>query len=305
MAGTEFQNFPEFPSDDPNVLNRGDVLALERTGDMKNIKYEGLARNIRDTFDIRPYDAHQTESGTGNGTPVYNGNYFSYLGLIKLQDNQKKEYVHGRLVGARSSFARGGSIRFYAENDPYNNVGKDPSECRGFVEAMQGNVGNARLVQFEAEPRDWSQWSRYYQGDVVYDPSPNNLYVADEDIFTSGTRPSNSSKWSYYSDQNETWPWVAVEYIGGGSTINQQERLVVKTISDSGSDLHYPMGIRHWKIDQSTKQKFQGAIADKTVEARMQTHYDDPNAWAMRNVKSGTSPPNGSDGKNGDIYIEV
>lgn len=306
MAGTEFQNFPNLPSDDPTALFRGDVLALERTGDMRNIKYEGLARNIRDTFDVRHFDFHMTEAGTGNGTPVYDGNYFSYLGLIKLQDADKKEFVHGRLVGARSTFARGGGIRFYAENNPWdNNDGTDPAGCRGFVESMKGVVASARLVQFEAKPRDWQQWSRYYQGDVVYDPSPNNLYVADEDIFTSGTRPSNSSKWSYYSNQNETWPWIAVEYIGGGSTINQQERLVVKTISDSGSGLHYPHGIRHWKIDQSTKQAFQGHIGDKKVEARMQTYYDNEDVWAMRNIKSGTSPPNGSDGKDGDIYIEV
>jgi len=57
------------------------------------------------------------------------------------------------MLGARSSYAQGGEIKFYAENDPYND-GTNPSFASAYVRSTKGEDG-ARLVEFDYNYDRW------------------------------------------------------------------------------------------------------------------------------------------------------
>jgi hypothetical protein len=93
--------------------------------------------------------------GSDGAGGVYTDGYREYIGLIRLTDANDKEWIVGEVSGARGSFERGGAVRFYAENDPYDsNDGTDPSGTSAYVRSEEGG-GGARLVEFEANGYTW------------------------------------------------------------------------------------------------------------------------------------------------------
>jgi len=106
---------------------------------------------IRDwTFESFPsLETGQTNTGSG----VYFSGRRTYIGLIPLINSGDKEFIFGQVSGARGSFARGGKIEFYAENDPFND-GLDITLTTGYVKTIKG-LGTARLVEFDYNSHTW------------------------------------------------------------------------------------------------------------------------------------------------------
>lgn len=93
-------------------------------------------------------------NGDPNGNGVYYNGYRSYVGIIRLKNTNSKEFVSGRISGARNSFARGGYIEIQAENDPYQGDGKLPDQTRAYVKSVK-NPAESRLVEFDYDGDTW------------------------------------------------------------------------------------------------------------------------------------------------------
>jgi len=141
----------ELPSHDGSVLDGSEIVAVYEDDEstVKGVTIDQLSNNRKIGF-----EEFGSLSGDDAGSGVYMGGFRSYIGLIPLVNANDKEFVLGRISGARNSFSNGGELRIYAENYPHSGNGLAVNSTSATVRSIEGG-GEGRLVYFDHDGYTW------------------------------------------------------------------------------------------------------------------------------------------------------
>jgi hypothetical protein len=148
-----FENAPynSLPSYDGDVLDGSEIVAVYEDDEstVEGVTIDQLSNNRKIGF-----EEFESLGGDDTGSGVYTSGFRSYIGLIPLVNANDKEFVLGRISGARGTFANGGEIRIYAENDPFDGDGLEIGSTSATVRSIEAS-GEARLVYFDHDGYTW------------------------------------------------------------------------------------------------------------------------------------------------------